>query len=71
MEAITRRKEQIWEENLRIREEEHKKELKKQEEKIMERINTNMQAFYNNKFRRHADLLNILKKKRWKWRITL
>ena len=63
MEATARRKEQIWEENWRIRKEEHKEELKKQEEKIMERINTNMQAFYNNQFRRDADLLNILKKK--------
>ena len=63
MEATARRKEQIWEENWRIREEEHKEELKKQEEKIMERVNANMQAFYNNQFRRDADLLNILKKK--------
>ena len=63
MEATIRRKEQIWEESWRIREEEHKEELKEQEEKIMERINTNMQAFYNNQFRRDVDLLNILKKK--------
>ena len=63
IEATTRRKEQMWEENWRIKEEEHKEELKKQEEKIMERINANMQAFYNNQFRRDADSLNILKKK--------
>ena len=48
MEAAARRKGQIWEENWRIREKEHKEELKKQEEKIMER---------------DVDLLNILKKK--------
>ena len=48
MEAATRRNEQIWEENWRIREEEHKEELKKQEEKMMEKIKTSMQAFYNN-----------------------
>ena len=29
----------------------------------MERIKTSMQAFYNNQFKRDADLLNILKKK--------
>ena len=63
MEAAARRKEQIWEENWRIREEEHKEELKKQEEKMMERIKTSMQAFYNNQFKRDVDLLNILKKK--------
>ena len=63
MEAAARRKEQIWEENWRIREEEHKEVLKKQEEKMMERKKTNMQAFYNNQFKRDADLLNILKKK--------
>ena len=63
IEAAARRKEQIWEENWRIREEEHKEELKKQEERMMERINTSMQAFYNNQFKRDADLLNILKKK--------
>ena len=63
MEVAARRKEQIWEENWRIREEEHKEELKKQEEKMMERIKTSMQAFYNNQFKRDAELLNILKKK--------
>ena len=63
MEAAARRKEQIWEENWRIREEEHKEELKKEEEKMMERIKTSMQAFYNNQFKRDAELLNILKKK--------
>ena len=64
MEAAARRKEQIWEENWRIREEEHKEEIKKQEEKIMEKMKTIMQAFYNNQFRRDADLLNILKQKK-------
>ena len=63
MEVAARRKEQIWEENWRIREEEHKEELKKQEEKMMKRIKTSMQAFYNNQFKRDAELLNILKKK--------
>ena len=63
MEAAARRKEHIWEENWKIKEEEHKEELKKQEEKMMERIKTSMQAFYNNQFKRDAELLNILKKK--------
>ena len=63
MEATARRKEQIWEENWRIREEEHKEELKKQEEKMMGIIKTSMQAFYNNQFKRDAELLNIVKKK--------
>ena len=63
MEAIARRKEQIWEGNWRIREEEHKEELKKQEEKMMGRIQTCMQAFYNNQFKRDAELLNIMKEK--------
>ena len=35
----------------------------KQEEKMVERIKTSMQAFYNNQFKRDAELLNILKKK--------
>ena len=63
MEAVARRKEQIWEENWRIKEKEHKEELKKQEEKMMEKIKTSMQAFYNNQFKMDADLLNILKQK--------
>ena len=63
MEATARRKKQIWEENWRIREEKHKEELKKQEEKIMGRIQTCMQAFYNNQFKRDAELLNIMKEK--------
>ena len=63
MEATAIRKEQIWEENWRIREDEHKEELKKQEEKMMGIIKTSMQAFYNNQFKRDAELLNIIKKK--------
>ena len=63
MEATARRKEQIWEENWRIREEEHKEELKKQEENMMGKIETCMQAFCNNKFKRDAELLNIMKEK--------
>ena len=63
MEAIAGRKEQIWEEKWRIREEEHKEELKKQEEKMMGIIKTCMQAFYNNQFKRDVELLNIIKKK--------
>ena len=63
MEATAIRKEQIWEENWRIREEEHKEELKKQEEKMMGIIKTSMQDFYNNQFKRDAELLNIIKKK--------
>ena len=50
MEAAARRNEQIWEENWRIREEEHKEELKRQEEKMIGRIKTSMQVFYNNQF---------------------
>ena len=63
MEATAKRKEQIWEENWRIKEEEHKEELMKQEEKMMGRIQTCMQAFYNNQFKRDAELLNIMKEK--------
>ena len=63
MEATAIRNEQIWEENWRIREEEHKEELKKQEEKMMGRIQTCMQGFYNNQFKRDAELLNIIKEK--------
>ena len=63
VEATTRRKEQIWEENWRIREEEHKEELKRQEEKMMGRMQTWLQAFYNNQFKRDAELLKIMKEK--------
>ena len=63
IEAAARRKEQIWEENWRIKEEEHKEELKRQEEKMIGRINTSMQAFYNNQFKRDAELLNIMEQK--------
>ena len=63
MEATARCKEQICEENWRIREEEHKEELKRQEEKMMGRIQTCMQDFYNNQFKRDAELLNIMKEK--------
>ena len=63
MEGGARRKEQIWEENWRIREEEHKEELKRQEEKMVGRIKTSMQAFYNNQFKRNVELFNIMKQK--------
>ena len=63
MEGAARRNEKIWEEKWRIREEENKEELKKQEERMIEKMKTNMQAFYNNQFKRDVDLLNILKQK--------
>ena len=63
MEATSRRDEKIWEENWIIREEEHKEELKRQEEKMMGRMQTCMQAFYNNQFKRVVELLNIMKEK--------
>ena len=63
MEATARRNEQIREENWRIREEEHKEELKRQEEKMMGIMQTCMQAFYNNQFKRDAELLNLMKEK--------
>ena len=53
----------MWEQNWRLREEEWKEELQRREEKILEKMNAKMEAFYNNQFRRDADLLNILKKK--------
>ena len=53
LEAAARKKEQMWEQNWKLREEEWKEELQRRE----------MEAFYNNQFKRDADLLNILKKK--------
>ena len=63
LEAIARKKEQMWEQNWKLREEEWKEELQRREEKILRKMNANMEAFYNNQFKRDADLLNILKKK--------
>ena len=57
------RKEQMWEQNWKLREEELKEELQRREEKMLGTMNAKMEAFYNNQFRRDADLLNILKKK--------
>ena len=53
----------MWEQNWKLREEEWKEELQRREEKILGKMNTKMEAFYNNQFKRDADLLNILKKK--------
>ena len=38
-------------------------EQQRREEKMLGKMNTKMEAFYNNQFKRGADLLNILKKK--------
>ena len=63
-EATARKKEQMWEQNWRLREEEWKEEQQRREEKkMLGKMNAKMEAFYNNQFRRDADLLNILKKK--------
>ena len=62
LEAEARRKEQMWEQNYRQREEEWKEELKRKEEKMMEKMKANLEAFYNNQFKRDAELLNILRK---------
>ena len=57
------RKEQMWEQNWKLREEEWKEELHRREEKMIGKMNAKMEAFYNNQFKRDADLLDILKKK--------
>ena len=53
----------MWEQNWKLREEEWKEELQRREEKMLGKMNAKMEAFYNNQFKRDADLLNILKKK--------
>ena len=53
----------MWEKNWKLREEEWKEELQRREEKMPGKMNAKMEAFYNNQFKRDADLLNILKKK--------
>ena len=53
----------MWEQNWKLREEEWKEELQRREEKKLGKMNAKMEAFYNNQFKRDADLLNILKKK--------
>ena len=63
LEAVARKKLQMWEQNWKLREEEWKKELQRREEKLLGKMNAKMEAFYNNQFKRDADLLNILKKK--------
>ena len=51
------------EKNWKLREEEWKEDLQRREEKMLGKMNAKMEAFYNNQFKRDADLLNILKKK--------
>ena len=63
LEATARKKEQMWEKNWKLREEEWKEELQRREEKMLGKMNAKIEAFYNNQFKRDADLLNILKKK--------
>ena len=63
LETAARKKEQMWEQNWKLREEEWKEELQKREEKMFGKMNAKVEAFYNNQFKRDADLLNILKKK--------
>ena len=53
----------MWEQNWRQREEEWKEEMKRKEEKMMEKMKANLEAFYNNQFKRDAELLNILRKR--------
>ena len=63
LEAAARKKEQMWEQNWKLREEEWKEEMKRREEKMLGKMNAKMEEFFNNQFKRDADLLNILKKK--------
>ena len=53
----------MWEKNWKLKEEEWKEELQRREEKMLGKMNAKMEAFYNNQFKRDANLLNILKKK--------
>ena len=53
----------MWEQNWRQREEEWKEELKRKEENMMDKMKANLEAYYNNQFKRGAKLLNILRKR--------
>ena len=63
MEADFRRKEQQWELNLKQREEEWKEEMKRREEESREKMKAGLEAFYNNQFKKDAELLTILRKR--------
>ena len=51
------------EKTLRQREEEWGKEMKMRENECREKINANLEAFYNNQFRRGEEVLTILRKR--------
>ena len=63
MEADFKRKELRWEQSWKQREEEWKEELKRREEKSNEKMKASLEAFYNNLFKRDAELLTILRKR--------
>ena len=51
---------------MKQREEEWKEELKRREEKVNEKMKASLEAFYNNQFKRYAELLTILRKRETK-----
>ena len=63
LEAEFRRKEQLLEQTLRQREEEWKEKMKKREKEFGENMKANLEAFYNNQFRRDEKVLTILRKR--------
>ena len=62
LEAEFKRKEQVLEQTLRQGEEEWREEMKRREKEIGEKMKANLEAFYNNQFRRDEEVLTILRK---------
>ena len=63
LEAEFKRKEQLLKQTLRHREEEWGEKMKRREKEFGEKIKANLEAFYNNQFRRDEEVLTILRKR--------
>ena len=64
LEVDFKRREQQWEWNLRQKEEEWKEESDRKEKEWIEKMKANLEAFYNNQYKRDADLLTTLRKRK-------
>ena len=63
MEADFRKIEQQWEQMLKQRYEEWKEEMERRERALMQRLDSKINTFYNEQFKRDEDVLTFLEKR--------
>ena len=71
LEADFKRMEQRWEQILKQRDEKWKEEIERRERELMQRLDTKIKTFYNERLKRDEDVLSFLEKREEKMEVGM